>query len=49
MSYPDFGKKKICRGGAWCTPHTMVTPTYRNAHYPSCRKHYIGFRVVRDV
>jgi iron(II)-dependent oxidoreductase len=47
MSYPFFGFKKICRGGAWCVPKELVYPSYRNAQYPECIKQYIGFRIVK--
>jgi len=46
MSYPYFGSKRICRGGAWSTPSILITPTYRNAQAPDCNIQYIGFRVV---
>ena len=46
MSYPFFGFKKICRGGAWCVPDDLIYPEYRNAQYPDCIKQYIGFYVV---
>ena len=29
MSYPFFGYKRICRGGAWCVPDYLVTKSYR--------------------
>ena len=47
MSYPFFGFKKICRGGAWCVPDMLITSSYRNAQMPDCRKQYIGFRCVK--
>ena len=46
MSYPYFGSKRICRGGAWSTPSILITPTYRNAQAPECNIQYIGFRVA---
>ena len=46
MSYPYFGSKRICRGGAWTTPSILITPTYRNAQPPDCNIQYIGFRVA---
>jgi len=46
MSYPYFGSKRICRGGAWSTPSILITPTYRNAQAPDCNIQYIGFRVA---
>lgn len=49
MSYPFFGFKKVCRGGAWCVPDMLITSTYRNAQMPDCRIQYIGFRVVFDL
>lgn len=48
MSYPFFGFKKICRGGAWCVPKELVYPSYRNAQYPDCVKQYIGFRIANS-
>lgn len=47
MSYPFFGFKKICKGGAWCVPDFMITTSYRNAQDPGCRKQYIGFRCAK--
>ena len=47
MSYPFFGLKKICRGGAWCVPSWLATLTYRNAQLPDCRHQYIGFRLCK--
>ena len=44
MSYPFFGFKKICRGGAWCVPDYLINSKYRNAQSPDCRIQYIGFR-----
>ena len=49
MSYPFFGFKKICRGGAWCVPRELVYPSYRNAQYPDCIKQYIGFRIAKNI
>ena len=37
MSYPFFGYKRICRGGAWCVPDYLVTKSYRNAQPMDCR------------
>jgi iron(II)-dependent oxidoreductase len=48
MSYPFFGYKRICRGGAWCVPDYLVTKSYRNAQPMDCRIQYIGFRIVKD-
>lgn len=48
MSYPFFGFKKICRGGAWCVPDFLINSKYRNAQMPDCRIQYIGFRVVKN-
>jgi len=45
MSYPFFGFKKICRGGAWCVPDYLINSKYRNSQDPDCRIQYIGFRV----
>ena len=45
-SYPFFGYKKICRGGAWCVPDYLISSYYRNSQEPDSRKQYIGFRVV---
>jgi formylglycine-generating enzyme required for sulfatase activity len=45
MSYPFFGYKKICRGGAWCVPKFLATKTYRNAQMPDCDYQFISFRV----
>ena len=47
MSYPFFGQKKICKGGAWCVPDFMVTSSYRNSQAPECRKQFIGFRCAK--
>ena len=44
MSYPFFGFKRICRGGAWCVPDYLINSKYRNAQKPECRIQYIGFR-----
>lgn len=46
ISYPYFGSKRICRGGAWSTASILITPTYRNAQAPECNIQYIGFRVA---
>lgn len=46
MSYPFFGYKRICRGGAWCVPSFLITKSYRNAQSPECRYQYIGFRIA---
>ena len=48
MSYPFFGYKRICRGGAWCVPDYLITKSYRNAQPMDCRIQYIGFRIVKD-
>lgn len=45
MSYPFFGFKKICRGGAWCVPNFLATRTYRNAQLPDCYYQFITFRI----
>ena len=47
MSYPFFGFKKICKGGAFCVPDFLIHPRYRNAQYPDCRIQFIGFRVCK--
>ena len=47
MSYPFFGFKKICRGGAWCVPKFLPTRTYRNAQMPDCYYQFITFRVCK--
>ena len=47
MSYPFFGFKKICRGGAWCVPKFLATRTYRNAQMPDCYYQFISFRVCK--
>jgi formylglycine-generating enzyme required for sulfatase activity len=47
MSYPFFGYKKICRGGAWCVPEFLATRTYRNAQLPDCYYQFITFRVKK--
>ena len=47
MSYPFFGYKKICRGGAWCVPKFLATRTYRNAQLPECYYQFITFRVKK--
>lgn len=48
MSYPFFGYKKICKGGAFCVPDFLIHPRYRNAQYPDCRIQFIGFRVCKN-
>ena len=48
MSYPFFGYKRICRGGAWCVPDYLITKSYRNAQPMDCRIQYIGFRIVKE-
>ena len=48
MSYPFFGYKNICRGGAWCVPGHLINSKYRNAQAPDCRIQYIGFRIVLE-
>jgi len=45
MSYPFFGYKKICKGGAWCIPKFLGTRTYRNSQMPDCNYQFITFRV----
>lgn len=47
MSYPFFGKNKICKGGSWCVPNFLITSSYRNSQDPATRKQYIGFRLVK--
>ena len=47
MSYPYFGKKKICRGGCFCVSDYLINSKYRNAQYPSCRIQFIGFRICK--
>ena len=47
FSYPDFGKKKVIRGGAWCVPIDLCDIKYRNSQSPECRHQYIGFRVAK--
>ena len=47
MSYPFFGRKRICRGGSWTTSNFLISGTYRNAQDPDCRLQWIGFRVCR--
>ena len=49
MSYPFFGFKKICKGGAFCVPDFLIHPRYRNAQYPDCRIQFIGFRVCKNI
>ena len=49
MSYPFFGFKKICRGGAWCVPDILITSSYRNSQMPECRKQYTGFRCAINI
>lgn len=48
MSYPFFGFKRICKGGAFCVPDFLIHPRYRNAQYPDCRIQFIGFRICKD-
>ena len=45
MSYPFFGKKKICRGGCFTVNDFLIHSKYRNAQDPECRIQFIGFRV----
>tara|TARA_Y100000589_G_C27140383_1_gene624380 strand:- start:192 stop:1583 length:1392 start_codon:yes stop_codon:yes gene_type:complete len=45
MSYPYFGKKKICRGGCFAVSDFLIHSKYRNAQEPGCQIQYIGFRV----
>jgi gamma-glutamyl hercynylcysteine S-oxide synthase len=47
MSYPFFGRKRICRGGCWATSNFLISGTYRNAQDPDCRLQWIGFRVCQ--
>jgi len=47
MSYPFFGFKKICRGGAWCVPKFLASRSYRNAQLPDCYYQFISFRVCK--
>lgn len=49
MSYPFFGFKKICKGGAWCVPKFLATRTYRNAQLPDCYYQFITFRVCKNI
>ena len=48
MSYPYFGKKKICRGGCFCVNDFLINSKYRNAQLPDCRTQFIGFRICSD-
>ena len=45
MSYPFFGKKKICRGGCFAVSDFLIHSKYRNAQEPDCQIQFIGFRV----
>ena len=45
MSYPFFGKKKICRGGCFAVNDFLIHSKYRNAQEPDCQIQFIGFRV----
>ena len=45
MSYPYFGKKKICRGGCFAVNDFLIHSKYRNAQDSECRIQFIGFRV----
>lgn len=47
MSYPNFGKNRICRGGAWSCSNYLINSKYRNSQPPECRIQYIGFRVCK--
>lgn len=49
MSYPYFGKKKICRGGCFCVDQYLIHSKYRNAQLPECRIQFIGFRVCKNI
>ena len=49
MSYPFFGFKKICKGGACSVPDFLIHPRYRNAQYPDCRIQFIGFRLAKSI
>lgn len=48
MSYPYFGEKRICKGGAWSTSSYLISSTYRNAQSPYSRLQWIGFRVCKE-
>ena len=47
MSYPYFGKKKICKGGCFCVSDYLINSKYRNAQYSDCRIQFIGFRICK--
>jgi gamma-glutamyl hercynylcysteine S-oxide synthase len=49
MSYPFFGFKRVCRGGAWSSPSYLITKSYRNAQLNECNLQFIGFRLVTDM
>jgi ergothioneine biosynthesis protein EgtB len=49
ISYPYFGRKRICRGGSWCSSEYMITKSFRNFIDISKRSEYISFRVVKDI
>jgi len=49
MSYPFFGFKRVCRGGAWSCSSYLINKTYRNAQLNDCNWQFIGFRLVTDM
>ena len=46
MSYPLFGKTKVCRGGSWASSSRIITSYYRKPIAPECYIEYTGFRVA---
>ena len=44
---PESGTNRIRRGGAWSDYSMTLRSAFRNAHSPSGRNTYLGFRVVR--
>ena len=44
MSYPLFGKTKVCRGGSWAS--SIVSSYYRKPIEPESFIEYTGFRVA---
>ena len=48
LSYLDFGHHKILRGGSFVSSSQFVTKFYRFHLLPETRKHFTGFRLVRD-
>jgi formylglycine-generating enzyme required for sulfatase activity len=46
MSYPLFGKTKVCRGGSWATSKHIINCYYRKPIFPESCIEYTGFRIA---